>query len=134
MTVSQLRSGLATRLATISGLRTSSFVPDSIDPPVAIVIPSTVTYDTTFARGMDEYEFIVLLLVGRVSDRTAQASMDAYCNPSGTSSVKAAIEADKTLGGYAFDCRVTSMRNYQQTPVGDQMYLSAEFVVQVYAQ
>jgi hypothetical protein len=44
------------------------------------------------------------------------------------------VEADKTLGGAAFDCRVMEMRNYQQTPVGDQMYLSAEFTVQVYAQ
>lgn len=134
MTVSAIRSGLATRLGTISGLRTSATVPESPDPPVAIVIPGSITFDTTFVRGMDEYEFTVLLLVGRVDSRTAQNSMDGYCNPSGATSIKAAIEGDKTLGGAAFDCRVTSMRNYQQTLVGDTSYLSAEFVVQVYAQ
>ena len=134
MTVSAIRTGLATRLATISGLRTSAYVPDDPNPPVAIVIPQAVTFDSTFARAMDEYEFSILVLVGRVSDRMAQSNMDAYCNPSGASSIKAAVEGDKTLGGAAFDCRVTSIRNYAQTPVGDQMYLSAEFVVQVYAQ
>lgn len=134
MTVSAIRSGLATRLATISGLRTAAVVPESPEPPVAIVIPGTITYDSTFARAMDEYEFTVLVLVGRVDSRTAQNLLDGYCNPSGSSSVKTAIEGDKTLGGAAFDCRVTSMRNYQQTPVGDITYLSAEFVVQVYAQ
>jgi hypothetical protein len=134
VTVSQLRAGLATRLATISGLRTSAYVPPDPMPPVAIVVPTGITFDSTFARGMDEYDFTILVLVGSVDDRTSQDRMDAYCDPSGSGSIKAAIEGDKTLGGVAFTCRVREMRNYQQTPVGDQMYLSAEFAVQVYSQ
>jgi hypothetical protein len=134
VSVSSLRSGLSTRLATISGLRTSSYVIPDPMPPVAIVIPSGITFDSTFARGMDEYEFVVLVLVGSVDDRTSQDRMDAYCDPSGSGSIKAAIEGDKTLGGAAFTLRVREMRNYQQTPIGDQIYLSAEFVVQVYSQ
>jgi hypothetical protein len=47
--------------------------------------------------------------------------------------VKAAIEKDKTLGGKAFDCRVTNLRSYQQLIVADVTYLAAEFVVQVFA-
>lgn len=135
-TLSGLRSGLATRLATITGLRTSSFVPDDPKPPIAVIIPSSVSYDTTFGRGEDEYDFTILLLVSKVSDRNAQASMDAYCNPSGASSIKAAVEGDRTLGGTAFDCRVTEMRNYRQITVGDEgtQYLSAEFAVHVIAQ
>lgn len=134
MSVTQLRTGLATRLATITGLRTAAYVPPDPMPPVAIVIPTGITYDSTFSRGMDEYEFTILVLVGAVNDRTSQATMDAYCDPSGSGSIKTAIEADKTLGGYAFTCRVIEMRNYQQTPIGDQTYLSAEFVVQVFSQ
>lgn len=134
MSLTAIREGLASRLGTIDGLRTAAYVPDQVAPPVAIPIPTGITFDTTFARGMDEYTFTVLVLVGSQSDRASQSLMDGYCAGSGSTSIKAAIEGDKTLGGSAFDCRVMEMRNYQQTPVGDQMYLSAEFTVQVYAQ
>lgn len=133
-TVSELRTGLATNLATIAGLRTSATIPDQVTPPIAVVMPNQITYDTAFARaGGDEYEFIVMVIVGRVDERTAQNRLDAYCSGSGASSVKLAIEKDKTLGGKAFDCRVTNLRNYNQVTVGDTTYLSGEFVVQVYA-
>lgn len=132
--VSDLRNGLATNLATISGLRTAATVPDQINPPVAVVMPTSITYDTAFARtGGDEYEFSVMVIVGRVDERMAQNKLDAYCSGTGSQSIKAAIESDRTLGGKAFDCRVTSLRNYNQVSVADVTYLAAEFVVQVYA-
>ena len=133
-TVSELRTGLATNLATIAGLRTTPTVPDQINPPIAVVMPSTITYDTAFARsGGDEYEFLVMVIVGRVDERTAQNKLDAYCSGTGATSIKTAIESNRTLGGKAFDCRVTSLRNYNQVSVSDITYLAAEFVVQVYA-
>jgi hypothetical protein len=133
-TLSELRAGIATNLATISGLRTTATVPDQINPPIAVVMPNTITYDTAFARsGGDEYEFLVMVIVGRVDERSAQNKLDAYASSSGNSSVKAAIEKDKTLGGKAFSLRVTNLRNYNQVTVGDVTYLSAEWVVQVYS-
>ena len=132
--ISDLRNGLAANLATISGLRTSATVPDQINPPIAVVMPGSITYDIAFARtGGDEYEFLVLVIVGRVDERTAQNRLDAYCSGTGAGTIKAAIESDKTLGGKAMSLRVTSLRNYNQLTVGDTTYLSAEFVVQVYA-
>jgi hypothetical protein len=132
--ISDLRAGIAANLATISGLRTSATVPDSINPPIAVVMPNSITYDTAFARsGGDEYEFLVMVIVGRVDERSAQNNLDGYCSGTGATSIKAAIERDKTLGGKAFSLRVTSLRNYNQLTVGDITYLSAEFVVQVYA-
>jgi hypothetical protein len=134
MSVSLMRVGLASNLARISGLRTSATIPDDPHPPIAVVKPNSITYDLSFARGVDEYEFLVLVIVGRVDERTAQTRLDGYCAPSGDTSVKQAIESDKTLGGSAYDLRVREMRNYQQVTVGDVTYLSAEFVVQVFAQ
>jgi hypothetical protein len=132
--VSALRAGIATNLATVSGLRTAATVPDQINPPVAVVMPTSITYDTAFARtGGDEYEFSVMVIVGRVDERMAQNKLDAYCSGSGTQSIKAAIQSNRTLGGQAFDCRVTSLRSYNQISVADVTYLAAEFVVQVYA-
>ncbi len=66
MSVTTLRAGLATNLATISGLRTAATVPDDPKPPIAIVAPVNIVYDTSFARGADTYEFSILVLVGRV--------------------------------------------------------------------
>jgi hypothetical protein len=132
--VSALRAGIATNLATVSGLRTAATVPDQINPPIAVVMPTSITYDTAFARsGGDEYEFSVMVIVGRVDERMAQNKLDAYCSGSGTQSIKAAIQSNRTLGGQAFDCRVTSLRSYNQISVADVTYLAAEFVVQVYA-
>lgn len=131
--ISELRAGIKTNLATITGLRVSDFQPDNINPPVAVVFPISLNYDETFHRGMQTYTFAVQVIVGRVSERSGQNSIDAYCSSTGASSIKLAIESDKTLGGKAFDTRVTDMRNYGELLVGEVNYLSAEFVVLCYA-
>jgi len=128
-TMSNLRSALATRLATVSGLRTSATLPDQPTPPQAVVYPERVIYDTAMGRGSDEYTFVVIVIVGRIAERSAQTSLDAYCNPSGSTSIKAAIEGDQTLGGNALDCRVTEMRGQSSLTIGDATYLTAEFSV-----
>lgn len=132
--LADLRTGIAQNLAAITGLRTSAFVPDDPKPPVAIVMPDNITFDKAFGRGLDEYRFTVLVIVGKVSDRASQSRLDGYCNPTGASSIKTALEADTTLGGRCADLRVTEMRNYQSLTVGDTTYLAAEFVVQLFAQ
>ena len=131
--ITNIRSGLATRLATISGLRTASTMPDNPNPPIAIVIPDNINFDNAFQRGMDTLTFRIFVVVGRADERTAQNSIDSYCATSGASSIKAAIEGDKTLGGAAYNCRVTDMRNYGSVIIGEVTYLSCEFVVAVYA-
>lgn len=132
-TLSAMRTGIATNLATISGLRTAATMPDQPNPPIAVVMPQSVSYDTAFGRGLDTYEFAVLVVVGRVDERTAQNLLDGYCNPTGATSIKTAIESDRTLGGEVQDLRVTDMRNYSSIPVGEVTYLAAEFVVSVFA-
>lgn len=132
-TVTQIRAALATNLATVSGLRTSALIPDAPQPPIAVVIPDNITYDTAFGRGLDTYEYTVTVIVGRQSDRTAQGSLDGYCNPTGAQSIKTAIESDKTLGGVAQTLRVTNMKTYGSMTIADTVYLIADFSVTVYA-
>lgn len=132
-TISEIRTGIATNLGTITGLRTSPYVPDDPKPPIAVVLPSGILFDTSFARGLDTMTFTVLVIVGRVSDRNAQNTLDAYCDPLSATSVKKAIESDRTLAGKIDDLRVTEMRNYTSITVSENTYLSAEFVVSVYA-
>jgi hypothetical protein len=131
--ITDLRTGIATNLATISGLRTSPTLPDNPNPPIALVTPISVSFDDSFKRGMQTYTFVISVIVGRVDERTAQNKLDAFVSSTGTQSIKLAVESDKTLGGNAFDCRITEMRNYGELTIGDVIYLSAEFTVLCYA-
>ncbi len=133
-TIADIRTGIATNLATISGLRTTETVPDNPQPPTAIIQPTSIDFDKTFARGLDQYNFVVTLIVGRASERWAQKLLDSYCAGSGAGSVKAAIESNRTLSGQIQDLRVTAMRNYGTITIGEVIYLAAEFDLVVYTQ
>lgn len=132
MSISLIRQGLATNLATIPGLRTAAEVPDLPNPPIAIVALNSVTYDRAYAQGMTSYMFTVTVIVGRVAEREAQRRLDAYIS-TGSSSVKHAVESDKTLGGNAYDCRVVSMDSVGSLTISDNTYLAADFTVTVIA-
>lgn len=131
--MSAIRTALATKIGNISGLRTAATVPDQVNPPIAVIIPERVTYDEAYAKGLVVYTFIVQVVVGKVSERSAQNRLDGFVNPTGATSIKAAIEADKSLGGVVFDSRVTEMTTYTVVQIGDIAYLSCEFRVTVLA-
>lgn len=134
MSITLIRDGLARNLATISGLRTSADVPDNPTPPQAIVELQSVDYDGAFHQGVATYSFIVTVIVARAAERSAQARLNAFAS-TGAGGIKNAVESDKTLGGVAFDVRVEQMSNISAVSLGgDVSYLSADFVVTVFAQ
>lgn len=101
---------------------------------MAVVQITSVGFDGAFQQGMTTYNFLVSVIVGRVAEREAQRRLDAYASTSGASSIKNAIESDKTLGGNAFDVRVTDMTNVGAVLLGEATYIAADFAVTVYAQ
>jgi len=130
MSVSLLRKALATNLATISGLRTAAEIPDNPSPPIATVMLESIDYHQALKDGLTIYNFTVMVIVGRASEREAQRRLDAYCAVDG---VKRAIESDRRLGGIAFDLIVTDMSSIGSLQLNDQTYLAADFRVTVYA-
>jgi len=132
MSISLIRQALATNLATISGLRTAAELPDLPNPPIAIVNLKSVEYDGAFNKGLTNYSFGITVVVGRAAEREAQRRLDAYIS-TGASSVKSAVESDKTLGGNAYDCRVVSMDSVGSLTISDNTYLAADFSVTVIA-
>lgn len=128
-----IRAGIATNLGTISGLRSSPEIPDSPNPPIAIINLDTIEYDEAFNGGLTRYNFVVTLVVGRAAERTMQRKLDAYCQPTGSQSVKVAIESDRTLGGEVYDLRVERSNVVGSITINDQIYLAAEFTVTVFA-
>jgi hypothetical protein len=132
MSISLIRQGLATNIATIAGLRTAAEIPDLPNPPIAVVSLSSVEYDGAFNKGLTRYNFTVTVIVGRAAEREAQRRLDAYIS-TGASSVKSAVESDKTLGGNAYDCRVVAMNSVGSLNISDTTYLAADFTVAVIA-
>jgi hypothetical protein len=132
MSITAIRTALANNIGTIPGLRTAAEVPDLPNPPVAIVALNNVSYDRAYANGMTSYTFVVTVIVGRAAEREAQRRLDTYIS-TGSSSVKYAVESDKTLGGNAYDCRVVSMDSVGSLTISDTTYLAADFTVTVIA-
>jgi hypothetical protein len=132
-TISELRQGLATNLQTISGLRVVDTLPDLVNPPMAMIGLTKVNYNQQNQRSMAEYTFQITVVVGRVSERTAQATLDVLVAP-GSGSVKYAVESDRTLGGKAYEVFIPELTAYGSVSINGIDYLSAEFSVQVFAQ
>lgn len=127
-----MSEGLAKNLATIAGIRTYPQIPDNPALPAAVVSLITVDYDQAMQGGLTNYTFNVNVVVSRVTERRAQQRLYELIQ-TGTGSVKAAIESDRTLDGEAFDLRVTEMSDIVSTSIGDVEYLTANFVVIVRA-
>ncbi len=82
------------QLDTITGLRVHRHPPDSVQVPAAVVTyPETYSYDETMGRGMDRMTLQVVVMVGKVSARTARDRLARYLNGAGARSVKAVVEA-----------------------------------------
>lgn len=93
-----------------------------------------VIYDRAMQRGLDEWTFVVRGFSGATLDEVAQRNMDAWLDSSGGVSIKAAIEADRTLGGTVSDVqvdRVGQIRAY--TPIANPtvQFYSVEWTLQV---
>jgi hypothetical protein len=131
--VSDLREGIAKNLRTITGLRAVATVPDNPTPPIAVIYPQNIEFDDSFNRGLQTYSFRVVVIVGRADERSAQNRLDSFVASTGATSIKLAIESDKTLSGKAFDTRVVAMTNYGSLEISEVTYLSAEFTVLCYA-
>ena len=131
MNPTPVRAGLATAIDSIAGLRVFDYVPDSIAPPAAVIEPVEVEFDEAMVRGLDKYRAYVLVIVGRMSERGAADRLDNYLAGSGVSSVKAAIEADRTLGGACDTLQVTDANPRTVTVSGVDM-LAYRFGVDIY--
>jgi len=131
VSIADIRSGLGANLATIRGLRVAETIPDNPNPPIAVIALGNVVYDGAYQGGLVTYNFTVSVIVGRASEREAQRRLDALVS-TGAGSLKVAVESDKSLGGSAYDVRVSEMTNIGAVQLGDQTYLACDFLVSVY--
>lgn len=133
MDITTIRNKLAVNIGTVTGLRSSPVLIDNPSPPIALVNLNTVDYHEAMQNGLNVLNFQISLIVGRAAERSAQRKLDAYLAPTGSGSVKAGVESNRTLDGSCFDLIVTSASAIGSLTINDQVYLAAEFNVTVYA-
>jgi hypothetical protein len=131
--LSDIKQGLADRLKTVPGLRVAAQIPEQVNPPMAVVTRASVNYHLDMRGGLTEWTMQVQLLAGRMADQQAQRTIDGWLSYDGRSSIRAAIEADGTLGGAAQTSIVTDADALTSIQVGDSEYLGVVFNVTVYA-
>ena len=130
--MAEIRQGLVDNLSAISGVQWSPYLLASPTPPSGHVIPSEIAYDRAMHRGMDEVTMTVQAFVALGLDQAAQMKLDELLAPSGATSVKAAIEADRTLGGKVQDAWVSAVTGYTLVTIPDRgQMLSADWSVTV---
>lgn len=133
-TVQQILTGIETRLATISGLRTRDIAPDSIQVPCAYVTIPPIDYWLTFGSGGNyTLDPVVTVLVSASMDRVGQALLASYADPYGSGSIPQAILADRELGGLVEDCIPTNFDPLGLQEVGAIGYYGGTFKLKVVA-
>lgn len=128
-----MRAGIKTNLQTITGLRVAETIPDNPSPPIAVISLDSIDYHNSLNNGINTYNFTVQVIVAAASERNAQARLDLYSEPVGDYSVRQAIELERTLGGNAYDCKVSGVPNVGSLLIAETNYLAAEFSVVAYA-
>jgi hypothetical protein len=129
-TVQEIREGIDDRLATIADLRHSPVVPGVVNPPHAFVKRRQTTFGVSM-DGEDDVTFAVTVLVSWADQTTAQESLDEYLASTGAKSIKAAIDADPTLGDIVDFAHATIVEDERITAFYGVDYLAADIVVEV---
>tara|TARA_Y100000004_G_scaffold116642_1_gene131127 strand:- start:469 stop:879 length:411 start_codon:yes stop_codon:yes gene_type:complete len=130
-----LRQAIGTNIGNnLANISVYSYVPHRFDPPLAVVsVLENLEYDFSMARGSDKFIIPVRLFVSNIDGQDSQETLDAFLNSSGSSSMKVAIESDKTLGGIASTLRVVEARDYGAFELNNVELLGVEFLVEVIA-
>ena len=133
-TVNAVATAITAKLATINGLRTYTYQPEQVTPPVAYPELTQVVYHRTMGKGtaLTQMEWLIHVIVGRYTDRTAHDLLDQYLSATGAKSVRAAIESDDTLGGVAQAIILSTSADITSLTSGDAEFLQIQFTLTVH--
>lgn len=126
-----IRAAVAARLnAAIPGLNSHPSYPGVLNHPAAVVARRETRYDP--ALDIDaEHTLVVRLFVSFADLAGSQVLLDDMCAPEGNWSIRAAIDADPTLGGVVDFCRIATAEDERQTTYSSIQYLTVDLVLEV---
>lgn len=124
------RRALADALRAVPGLRCHPRMPDTIAPPAAVVLRRETRYNPAVDVGAD-LTLAVRLYLSISNAEGSQDKLDDYLAPAGTLSLRAAIDADPTLGGTVQWATATGAEAEGLVDVKGMDYISADLIVEV---
>lgn len=136
-----IRTALATAAATVTLPGTGGQLRSSRTPvrkgtsvPVLSVQDSQGEFDGAMGRGVDQgFRYRVRLFASTADNmETGSDICDQLFKPDGPTSLRAAISADRTLGGACQNLRVTDYQSHVIYDLAGQLYLGGELVVVIY--
>ena len=138
MDVQAVQQGLANAVKGLPGLKQAlASLPDAIDPPTFACTEVEVDYNQTFGVGAGALSmplFSCGLFTSRGDSDAGRRLLNGYLAVDGSSSVKFAIETDRTLGGACKNLIVERVRGaYRLYTIGGIDYLGATFDVRVWS-
>lgn len=135
--ITQLKTGIKDRLATIAGARPSATQPPNpSDNALCVLGPVRWDYSTDM-DGRARYTFEIGIYLAPADLSRAQTRLDAYLAPTGAASIKAAVEGGDApyvgrLGGVADYARVVGGTEYGRlVDVAGSQMLHASVEVEV---
>lgn len=133
-TLDQILDGIEGLLAALPSLRVKDVV--GVDLPVTgqasvavVMTPAIPSYRSTMGRGKYELTVDVLLLTAAGISRPGQRKLAAFASQTGDSSLRAAVEADSTLGGTCDTSYLASFRPLGVEEVGVIGYFGGIFSI-----
>lgn len=127
-----IRVALAAALAPLD-FQVEPWVLAKPTPPCAYVTVGAEQYDQAMGHGHHDYTFVIFVLVPLSTDVGAQKELGYMLADTGTKSVKALVEADRTLGGVVTFLWVPERTGERVYRLEDSPALGAEWTVDVKA-
>lgn len=134
MDVELIQQGLANAADTVSGLRCYPALPGAIVPPTFAPVEFELDYHQTFSSAGGLTQLTFTCGVYNTDSDAGRKQLLPFLAEAGSSSIRAALESDKTLGGACKTLVVQRVRGaYRIYEVGDTPYLGAMIDVRVWA-
>jgi len=133
MAAQTVKAGIKTRLETISKLRVYADAPDSINElPAAYIVQKAPAVPLTMGESIVAVDYDVIVLVSRAGDvDMGQQSLDPYTDATGTYSIRAAINADRTLDSSCACAWLLPPYDYGGLEYNGTTYMGCKFPIHV---
>lgn len=131
VTLSDIRAGIAANLSLVyTNVQVSAYMLEAPSPPTLQVKgPDDVEYMQALGPGMSGWTIVIQGFAGTAFSQGAQVTLDEWVQSDG---VRAAVEADRSLGGKVQDCVIERCRHYGMFHLPSGMsFLGAEWTANV---
>jgi hypothetical protein len=123
MTIAQVRVAAAAAVDALSTVRCAAYV-GPVNPPCAFVMRRERDPRMVMDAGKANYPFAIVVFASRANDRSAQVTLDALFEQSGSGSIKQALESDSTLGALVDYGQVTRIGGEEIAEVSGVEYVT----------